>query len=167
MAGKFSLEAKFFGFDGTTKIRLYANQGKNGYNLGTTIKLLGQRATTGMQVTVQTEEEARKLFADRVEDTIAKGYKPRGSGTGMIGRRSTFASLPTEPEWGKMPDLDAKTSRSETPALAPSASSENEPESHPEIPTEVPPTLLNPSNLEEVESMVTSEGRGSKSTRRK
>lgn len=102
MPGKFTREAKFFGFDGITKIRLYANQGKNGYNLGTTMKSPNERATTGMQVTFQSEEEANKEFDRRVEDTVKKGYAPRGSGNGMIGRRSRFADLPTEPEWGKV-----------------------------------------------------------------
>lgn len=102
MPGKFTREAKFWGFDGVSKIRLYANQGKNGYNLGTTIKMPNERATTGMQITFQTEEEANKEFDRRVEDTAKKGYAPRGSGNGMIGRRSRFADLPTEPEWGRM-----------------------------------------------------------------
>src|SRR5262245_61513694 len=99
MPGKFTREAKFWGFDGVTKVRLYANQGKNGINLGTTIKLPNERATTGMQLTVDTEDQANAEFEKRIADAIAKGYTPRGNGTGMIGRRSRFSALPTEPEW--------------------------------------------------------------------
>jgi len=176
MPGKYTREAKFTGFDGVTKIRLYANEGKNGYNLGTTMKEPNKRATTGMQVTFQTEAEANAEFDRRVADAKAKGYATRGGGTGMIGRRSRFNELPTEPEWKGAAATSAGIAGIAGTAVPPAAAATDQaPEQENSTPSNSTETQTEPASpipaadsVEEVEQLVTQtgEGRGSKGARR-
>ena len=98
---KFKLESKFIAPDGKTHLKLYAAEGKNGINLGATLKVSGGKAQTGMQTTVkgatdaESESLARAEFDKRVADALANGFALRSTtGSGQIGRRSQFSTLP-------------------------------------------------------------------------
>jgi hypothetical protein len=151
---KFMLERKFYAPDGVSLVRLYAAEGKNGINLGATIRKPGVKAQTGMQTTVATEAEATKLFDERVADALARGYKPRGSGTGLIGRRSTFSELPTEPSFMKIVAGQQEPAPAPGPTPVPNPEPPDESPENPPTPVEEDMPMGESTTIAEVEELV-------------
>lgn len=162
---KFKMESKFIAPDGKSHFKLYANEGKNGFNLGATLKEPGQKAKTGMPKTVDTEEEAKKILEERVQDALANGYKLRATtGTGQVGRRSSFDRLPDFGNGPVSPFVPAPTDSTpveSTPATAPTATPESAPTAEPEVvpaPETVKNTVSDPSTVAELEELVSAGG---------
>jgi hypothetical protein len=97
MATKFSLESKFVAAG--SKLKVYAHEGKQGVNLGVTIKNPGMKAATGCQSTFAMEdvEKAKARFEELVRDAQSLGWTPRSSTNGVATRRASFSEVPPAP----------------------------------------------------------------------
>jgi hypothetical protein len=95
MATKFSLESKFIAAG--SKMKVYAHEGKNGVNVGVTIKSAGMRASTGCQACFDTAEAATARFDELVANAVSLGWAPRASTAGIATRRAAFTEIPPAP----------------------------------------------------------------------
>ncbi len=79
--------------DGVTRGRVYAKQGKRGFNLGVTVKGQNVKAFTTEQVTLETQAASDEAFDKLVAKVTSKGWGPRGDSNG----RRRFAEVPMAP----------------------------------------------------------------------
>ncbi len=84
---------KMIAADGVTRGRVYAKEGKRGFNLGVTVKGVNVKAFTTAQTTVDSREKSDEQFAKLVAEVKAKGWGPRGDSNG----RRRFTEIPVAP----------------------------------------------------------------------
>jgi len=94
MATKFMREAKFR--SAGSKLKVYAHEGKTGFNVGVSIKNPGMKALTGCQENFDNAEAAEARFKARVQESLDNGWVPREANEGGT-RRVSFTSVPQAP----------------------------------------------------------------------